>query len=226
MIQLLAASPFFTSWFQSDLLGKGIYVALYFLSVLSWSLLIYKGWIFFIAKKNSEHFNLFFKNQRKEWLHIDYDTVRRVREVNPFYSLYRLLQSEIGKRGEKTPPSPAEIESIHAFLMTGVASETKRLEKNLFILSTTVSLAPFLGLLGTVWGILTTFSDLSLLSHGSQETMLSGLSLALCTTVIGLIDAIPALVGYSILKNKALDFELEMERFSQEMVLRIGRAPC
>jgi biopolymer transport protein TolQ len=75
-------------------------------------------------------------------------------------------------------------------------------------------LAPFLGLLGTVWGILTTFSEMTTQSGGGHQAILSGLSLALATTVLGLVDAIPALIGYNYLKNTIQEFETEMGEFA------------
>src|SRR4029078_12125978 len=100
--------------------------------------------------------------------------------------------------------------------------QVKHLEKNLYILSTTVSLAPFLGLLGTVWGILTTFSEMQSKTAGSTHQMvLGGLSLALATTVLGLLDAIPALIGYNYLKNTIRDLEVDMEGFSTEILASV-----
>lgn len=96
---------------------------------------------------------------------------------------------------------------------------TKFLEKNLYILSTIVTLAPFLGLLGTVYGILTTFTALKTsAAGGSNQIILGGLSLALATTVLGLIDAIPALIGYNYLKNVVYDFDAEMDRFATDVL--------
>ena len=115
--------------------------------------------------------------------------------------------------------SPTDIDFVEAHLATQVAYQTKNLEKNLFILATVVSLAPFLGLLGTVWGILTTFADMQTQTSGStHQIVLSGLSLALATTVLGLVDAIPALIGYNYLKNNIRDFEIDMEGFSTEIL--------
>jgi biopolymer transport protein TolQ len=93
------------------------------------------------------------------------------------------------------------------------------LDKNLYILSTVVTLAPFLGLLGTVYGNLTTFSGKkSDPSAASNQVVLSGLSLALTTTVVGLVDAIPALIGYNYLKNMVHDFDADMNRFANDVL--------
>ena len=101
--------------------------------------------------------------------------------------------------GDAARLSSADLELIATQTAAAASAQGKTLDKNLFILSTVVTLGPFLGLLGTVWGILLTFSQLS---HGfstSNTTMLTGLSMALATTVIGLVIAIPALVGYNFL---------------------------
>ncbi len=108
---------------------------------------------------------------------------------------------------------------LEAQASISIGTITKYLEKHLYILSTIVTLAPFLGLLGTVYGILVTFSGMSPDSGaGSTQHILGGLSLALTTTVVGLLNAIPALIGYSALKNSITDFEHEMERFSIEVL--------
>ena len=106
--------------------------------------------------------------------------------------------------------------------MAIVSTQIKNLEKNLFILSTVVTLAPFLGLLGTVWGILITFSELQSHTMGSaNQLVLGGLSLALATTVLGLFIAIPALIGYNYLKHAISDYATEMENFSIELVASV-----
>src|SRR5262249_34355001 len=82
-------------------------------------------------------------------------------------------------------------------LFATVAEQYKILEKNLFFLSTIYTLAPLLGLLGTVWGILVTFSSLHGGASASNATILAGISTALSTTVMGLVIAIPALIAYN-----------------------------
>jgi biopolymer transport protein TolQ len=103
-----------------------------------------------------------------------------------------------------------------------ISAQNKALEKNLFMLSTIVALAPFLGLLGTVWGILVMFSGL----HdgggiGSNTSILGGLSTALATTVLGLIIAIPALVAYNYLKNHLRNYATDMDDFLTNLISQI-----
>lgn len=244
-IIVLNGNPFFEAYSQSDILGKLIFLGLYALSICSWTVLIYKIWITQQAKRNAFRFYEAFQLQKLNPLSLDCEGINKRKTVNPFLDLYQVLKKQsldvLTKNrhfsklntNESTnsgfgPPSPSaylslsDIDFVASHLSTQVAQQVKHLEKHLYILSTTVSLAPFLGLLGTVWGILTTFSELQAQSVGSTHQMvLGGLSLALATTVLGLLDAIPALIGYNYLKNSIRDFATEMEGFSNEILASV-----
>jgi len=236
----LAANPFLDAYFESDFLGKLIFIGLFALSICTWILIAHKGWITYLARKHSNKFYKAFELQRMNPLNLDYEHTIKKEKPNPFLHLYSELKKQTmnilkknrhfsQQNGNATPEtasisymSPADIDFVQSHLMTSVANQTKFLEKNLFILSTIVSLAPFLGLLGTVWGILTTFSELQASNAGGGQSMvLSGISLALATTVLGLIDAIPALIGYNYLKNNVRDFQTDMEGFSNELLASV-----
>jgi biopolymer transport protein TolQ len=97
--------------------------------------------------------------------------------------------------------------------------EIKKLEQNLFILQTIVSLAPFVGILGTVWGILISLFEMR--HHSSSlgnSAIIAGLSTALGTTVLGLIIAIPALIGYNALKSASRSLYSDMQVFSHNLI--------
>lgn len=243
---LLTANPFLDAYVQSDFLGKLIFIALYALSLCSWTVLLYKIWITYQAKKYAFQFYEAFQLQKSNPLSLDYDNISKKKVSNPFLDLYKVLKKQsfdlltknrhFGMIQPHAPaPSPiahsappaaylslSDIDFVASHLASTVAQQSKSLEKYLYILSTTVSLAPFLGLLGTVWGILTTFAQLQSQAAGSAHQMvLSGLSLALATTVLGLMDAIPALIGYNYLKNSVRDFTTEMEGFSNEILAAV-----
>lgn len=242
-IIMLSGNPFFDAYSQSDILGKFIFLSLYALSICSWSVLIYKLWVTYQAKKFASRFQESFFLQRLNPLSLDCDALSKKNGINPFLDLYQVLkkqsleilaknrrfnklqQGDISHENGNLPPaslSLSDIDYIAAHLSNEVAHQVKFLEKHLYILSMTVSLAPFLGLLGTVWGILTTFSQLQTQAMGSTHQMiLGGISLALATTVLGLLDAIPALIGYSYLKNSVRDFATEMEGFSSEILAAV-----
>lgn len=230
---ILASNPFLDAYTHSDFLGKLIFLGLISLSIITWILIIYKFLVLFSARKNAEKFYLQFQSQKNHLLNFEYAISQKEKKANPFFNLYHLfkkqtvdilnknklfcLESKDSENGVFL--SQADIQFIESGLQATIASQVNSLEKNLFILSTIVSLAPFLGLLGTVWGILTTFSELQSQTAGSTHQMvLGGLSLALATTVIGLMDAIPALIGYNYFKNSIQDFEMEMEGFSNEIL--------
>lgn len=118
--------------------------------------------------------------------------------------------------------SKTDIELLETTALTTISGEQKKLEKNLFVLSTIVTLAPFLGLLGTVWGILITFTELhGGASAGSNSVILGGLSTALATTVLGLVIAIPALVAYNYLRNAAKNLTSDTEDFLYDLISTI-----
>lgn len=246
-ILVLNGNPFFEAYTQSDLLGKLIFLALYALSICSWSVLVHKMWITYQAKKHAFRFYESFQLQKLNPLSLDCENISKKQAINPFLDLYQVLKkqclevlaknrhfSKLQQKGT-TPPqeygqpaqpvsylSLSDIDYVASHLSTQVAQQVKNLERHLYILSTTVSLAPFLGLLGTVWGILTTFSEMQAQTGASTHNMvLGGLSLALATTVLGLLDAIPALVGYNYLKNSIRDFSTEMEGFSNEILAAV-----
>lgn len=150
---------------------------------------------------------------------------------HPFFEIYKALKQNVLQiihrnhlfsPGNETALSEADLGLIESQVYTTLASTFRKLEKNLFVLSTVVTLAPFLGLLGTVWGILLTFSQLQERgSVASNAGMLTGLSLALATTVVGLIVAIPALVGYNYLKNGLREYRREAEDFSHLLLISV-----
>lgn len=241
---VLASNPFFEAYVQSDLLGKLIFIGLYALSICSWVVLIHKIWLTHQAKKAAFRFHEAFQLQKLNPLSLDCEGLNKRKQLNPFLDLYRVLKKQSldlltknrhfgltqqtpeglskGNSGPVAFLSLSDIDFVASHLSIQVASQVKYLEKHLYILSTTVSLAPFLGLLGTVWGILMTFSALQTQSMGNTHQMvLGGLSLALATTVLGLIDAIPALIGYNYLKNTIRDFSTEMEGFSNEILASV-----
>ena len=244
---LLNGNPFFEAYTESDLLGKLIFLGLYALSICSWSVLIYKLWMIYQAKKQALRFHEAFQLQKLNPLSLDCENMSKKKTINPFLDLYQVFKKQslevlaknrhfnkiqlhdpLANNGLSQPASASsylslnDIDYVASHLSIQVAQQVKRLERHLYILSTTMSLAPFLGLLGTVWGILTSFSQMQLQGAGNTHQMvLGGLSLALATTVLGLVDAIPALIGYNYLKNTVRDFSTDMEGFSNEILAAV-----
>ncbi|KAF3362649.1 putative TolQ protein [Chlamydiales bacterium STE3] len=226
---LLINNPFFDSYIHSDFLGKLIFIGLIILSILSWIIIIYKTRQTLITKKNSFKFKERLEKQKGQVLNLDHDITVPSSSFKEIYLSLKKVSLELLNKNhhflkhqhataETSFLSQGDIDCVEAKLLTTVSKESKHLEQNLFILATIITLAPFLGLLGTVWGILTTFSELQAQGGPAHQTVLNGLSLALATTVLGLIDAIPALIGYNYLKNSLKDFETDMISFSRELL--------
>jgi biopolymer transport protein ExbB/TolQ len=102
-----------------------------------------------------------------------------------------------------------------------VAQEALKLESGLILLAIAVSGAPFLGLLGTVWGVMSTFTAIAQMGKADLTTMAPGVSAALITTVAGLLVAIPSMFGYNWLVHTLRVLTVELDNFSQELVSRM-----
>lgn len=237
MIFLLDGNPFVAAFNDADLLGKAIFGALITLSILSWSVLIHKIWIAKRVKKESLIFRKSFMEQKQTPLDVRYLSKAHPECPNAYFIIYEMLKNKALEVFEKNKRagndiqkgnssslylSAADVQMLDSSASSAISSLTKYLEKNLYILSTTVTLAPFLGLLGTVYGILTSFSGMQAeAATASNQMVLGGLSLALTATVMGLVAAIPALIGYNYLKNVIHDFDVEMGRFANDVLSSI-----
>ena len=102
-----------------------------------------------------------------------------------------------------------------------VAEQGLKLEQGLVMLATAVSGAPFLGLLGTVWGVMSTFGHIAQQNNASLQTMAPGVSAALVTTVAGLLVAIPSMFGYNWLVHNLRVLMVELDNFAQELVSKM-----
>lgn len=227
MILFAAGNPFISSYLQSDWFGKGIFWSLFILSGISWTLLAYKIWVTSQVKRTSNQFAAQF-DESIDLLHLQFSPKKgfALELPHPYFEIYKSLKKntlQIIDRNhylsKESFLSQADLELIASNTYSTIAMQHKLLEKNLFILSTIVTLGPFLGLLGTVWGILLTFSHLQ--NADANASMLSGLSMALATTVIGLVVAIPALIGYNYLKNRGKEYRRDMEHFSDLLLTNI-----
>ena len=229
----IAANPFITSYAQSDGFGKAIFWALFLTSAICWIVIFYKGWELWAARKLSLHFSNDFTAQKADPLNLQCTRPswsKAIEAPHPLFEIYRAAKQqtlEIIDRNHVLQPdasallSPFDIEMIESQVALAIASMQKRLEKHLFILSTIATLAPFLGLLGTVWGIFLALTHMQSTHLANNTAMLAGLSTALATTVIGLLIAIPALLGHNVLKNANRNARKDMEEFSHALLCSI-----
>ena len=222
--------PFTSAYAQSDLPGKLIIWSLASLSILCWIILIYKIWQANKVKKASQRVLSLIDKNKDQLLHLDASSFSPFMQnylPHPFPEIYFVLKDktieilnkkifflEKTNRENEVYLTSSDIEILEQYVSATLSDQYKLLEKNLFVLSTIYTLAPFLGLLGTVWGILVTFSSLnSGASAASNAAILGGISTALSTTVMGLVIAIPALISYNYLKSNLKHFSSDMENF-------------
>lgn len=224
-------TTFINAYAQSDVFGKVIMLALIGLSLICWIILIQKIRFTHKTARLSQIFYRNYTSQKERMLQIDLQEMYACKDLHPFAHILGSLKEKTGEilnknlyfstqnLEKKIHLSSADLEAVESHVLTTISYHVKQLEKNLFILPTIVSLAPFLGLLGTVWGILVTFSGLQNSSSiGSNSVIIGGLSTALATTVLGLVIAIPALIAYNYLKHRISNYCSEMQDFLYELL--------
>lgn len=226
-MQLGSINPILNAYQGSDLLGKWIFLTLLFLSIMTWIIILKKFFLYRQVKSKSRQMLQAFQKRYLNPLALELPQA-----LHPFALLYKtfkestveLLQKNhsVLNQNQTVALSHSDVDFIQAHLVNAISAQTKEAEKNLFILSTIVSLAPFLGLLGTVWGILLTFNQLQMGATASANaTIMGGLAMALGTTVVGLVVAIPALIGYNYFKAAISNFSAEMEDFAQLLLASV-----
>ncbi len=117
-----------------------------------------------------------------------------------------------------------QLETLRAVVDRNVADEALNLEDQMGMLATAVSAAPFLGLLGTVWGVMDAFSGMAASGNAALSAVAPGISGALLTTIVGLLVALPSMIGYNLLSSKIRSISVQMDNFAQEFVSAIQNA--
>jgi biopolymer transport protein ExbB/TolQ len=113
--------------------------------------------------------------------------------------------------------TPAQMHAVNAAMERAVGEAALGLEGQMILLATAVSGSPFLGLLGTVWGVMDTFTDVAIAGSPNLVAMAPGVSGALITTVTALCVAIPAMFGYNFLVTSIRGMIVEMDNFAAEL---------
>ena len=113
--------------------------------------------------------------------------------------------------------SPAQMRAVESAMERAVGESSLRLDSQMILLASAVSGAPFLGLLGTVWGVMDTFGDVAAAGSANLTAMAPGVSAALITTVTGLLVAIPAMFGYNFLVTSIRGMIVDMDNFAGEL---------
>src|SRR5436190_11862379 len=212
-------------WQQATLEAKAIIGTLVIFSIVAWSVMASKAVQMRKAKKLNQLFNAEFRTQSSVLAIHD----RRIQvDGCPLFAVYQQGCMELdtrlktqGVEGRKAILSLKAMEHVKRTLERAVAQESLRLESGLILLAIAVSGAPFLGLLGTVWGVMSTFGHVALQQSASLTAMAPGVAAALITTVAGLLVAIPSMFGYNWLVHNLRVLTVELDNFAQELVSRM-----
>lgn len=220
---------FLESVLQSGAMGRGIVALLLIVSVYSWAILIYKHGVIRRAETASRRFLAEFRARHQAMLARGPDTSRLPRSplVRIFDAgldeLALLTRSAAGSSSANSPLSVAQIDTLERGVERAVSEQVIELRKYLIILATTAAAAPFVGLFGTVWGIMEAFTGMYATGSASISSVAPGVSAALTTTVAGLAVAIPALVAYNYLTNRIKTLTVQMDNFASEFVSVVQR---
>ncbi len=226
---------------QAGLVVKGVMIVLILFSVVSWGIIFYKFFAIMSARAQSRKFlDTFWTNPKLATL---YEKARRYKK-SPIAQVFRagyqefnrlLIGARAGKAkvdslGNPTVGDAGSIstellgaESIERVLRRSIMEEVTKLESHLTFLATTGSTCPFIGLFGTVWGIMNAFRGIGAKSSASIGVVASGISEALIATAFGLFAAIPAVVAYNYYLSKIKVLTTEMDNFSFEFLNIVER---
>ncbi len=205
--------------------AKIIIVVLAIISIMAWSVMVRKIIQMRRAKKLNTFFTSEFRNQKNV---LDLFDRRLQVDACPLFVVYHAGSIELDARlrtasgeGRKKHVSLKAVEHVKRLLENSVAQESLKLESGLILLAIAVSGGPFLGLLGTVWGVMSTFADIVSSGSATLMAMAPGVSAALITTVAGLIVAIPSMFAYNYLVHNLRVFTVELDNFAQELISKM-----
>jgi len=211
---------------RSGPMVKFVLLVLFFLSITTWGIIIFKYVQLRMARNRSLSFlEIFWERKRLEVILEETDHLAGSSLLSLFKSGYQELMKI--KRGRHPQPeedreSPslemAGIENLSRALRRASTAETTRLEASLTFLATTASAAPFIGLFGTVWGIMNTFQGIGRAGSASLAVVAPGISEALIATAFGLFAAIPAVMAYNYFTNQVRYLSNLMEGFTQDFL--------
>jgi biopolymer transport protein TolQ len=222
-VPVLALTNPIPIFLRCDAVGQLICGGLFVFSIIAWAVMLGKSSELTKLRQLNHSFD---KRLREERRVLDLPESFRSRRTIAYADLCTEAieaywrAAAIGKeKGMDT--SRFRLEHAENALQRALARQTLRYESSMIFLASIVSGAPFLGLLGTVWGVMDAFGAISLQQTASIQTLAPGVSAALLTTISGLLVAIPSLFGYNWLLAKTRTMITEMENFASALADRI-----
>lgn len=203
--------------FELGLVAKIVIFILMFFSVMSWAIIFYKWREIKKAKTHSRDFLESFRKGKK-FSDINYASERY--KFSPLASVFKAGYNELNfqMKPESGGKNPFNVESLQRVLLKTSNREISKFEKMMGFLATTGSVTPFIGLFGTVWGIMDSFREIGLRGTANLATVAPGIAEALIATAAGLFTAIPAVIAYNHFLSQIKRLVTEIEDFSLEFL--------
>lgn len=212
----------------TGLIVKIVLLVLIGFSVISWAIIMFK--LFQVHRANSESvrfMDFFWKSKRFDAIASQVDRFANspltVLFNEGYGELKKVVEGAGASEGSALSTDLGGVENVSRALRRATNSEITRLEKYLTFLATTGSTSPFIGLFGTVWGIMTAFESIGQTGSASLAVVAPGIAEALIATAIGLVAAIPAVMAYNHFQHKIRVLINEMDSFSTEFLNIVQR---
>ncbi len=211
---------------QASGVVMGVLILLVFFSLVSWYIIGYKFFYLHRAQSETETFlDTFWQSKRLDEIYQTAEEMKR----SPISQVFKAGYVELSKiKGEEHATGDktawlGDMESIKRALDRALTSELTHLESMVPFLATTGSAAPFVGLFGTVWGIMNSFRAIGEKGAANLSTVAPGIAEALIATAIGLMAAIPAVIAYNYFLRKIKVLHSEMDAFSNDFLNIVKR---
>ncbi len=203
---------------EANIIVQLVILVLVFFSIFSWAVIFFKRSTLKSAFSQSEKFLKAFRQSNNL---SDINKASRRYRGSPLASLFQSGYKELAYLSKSNPERPLtsdRLESVNRALVKASNNEISKLEKMMSFLATTGSVTPFIGLFGTVWGIMVAFHRIGVVRSAGLDIVAPGIAEALIATAAGLFAAIPAVIAYNHYLHRIKDMITEMEDFSLEFL--------
>jgi biopolymer transport protein TolQ len=201
---------------NASLVVQLVMISLLLASIISWVMILQRRSFLAQAKSNLKHF------EEKFWSGVDLTQLFREVNANPnpnsaLENIFRSGIKEFTRLRQQTDADPdAVMEGVQRSMRVALAREEEKLETHLPFLATVGSTSPYVGLFGTVWGIMNSFRGLANVHQATLASVAPGISEALIATAIGLFAAIPAVIAYNRYSSRVESLMNSYETFAEE----------
>ena len=202
-----------TLFLRADIIVKSVIIILIVSSIYSWAIIFEKIKLFKKINKSTDEFeNKFWKAKSAE----SFNNSLPVKSDDPITNIFKSAMGELSKTRSKS--SAVQTARVERVLEISTDNQIKNIEKNFTFLATVGATAPFIGLFGTVWGIMNSFQSIAISRNTSLAIVAPGIAEALFATALGLLAAIPAVVAYNKFNSDSQRYFSRIENFSKRFL--------